>query len=58
VNQKGWALQYAHNDLRSDKDIVLAAVNQNGLCLQFSSTTLQNDPEILKIANSRREQKI
>jgi hypothetical protein len=47
VKQTGSALQYASNELKNDRIIVLAAVNQNGQALRFASDELKNDMCIL-----------
>ncbi|MGZ3634259.1 MAG: DUF4116 domain-containing protein, partial [Parachlamydiaceae bacterium] len=42
-----WALQYTSKELKSDREIVLAAVKQNGGALEYASEELKNDREIL-----------
>jgi hypothetical protein len=37
VNKDGAALYYASDELKSDRDVVLAAVNNNGLALEYVS---------------------
>ena len=41
-----YCLQYASEELRRDRDFMLAAVTQNGFALQYASKELRNDPEI------------
>ena len=46
----GWALQYATEELRGDREIVMAAVTQNGWALQFATEALRGDREIVMAA--------
>ena len=46
VAQNGSALQYASDELKNDKEIVMAAVAQNGSALQYASDELKKDQEI------------
>ena len=46
----GKALQYAHPEMKSRKDVVLAAVARDGNAMKFVSLDLANDPELLKAA--------
>jgi len=48
VKQDGLALEYASENLKADREIVLAAVQQNGLALEYAPEELQ-----AKILNSR-----
>jgi len=48
VTQNGWALKYASDDLKADKEVVMAAVTQNGSTLDYASDSLKKDPEILR----------
>ena len=50
VHHYGYALKFAGELNRSEKDIVLVAVIQDGLALKFASRDLQNDPGIVKEA--------
>lgn len=50
VQQYGLALRFASEELRNNKNIVLAAVQQNGLALQFTSKEFQNNKEIVLAA--------
>lgn len=45
MTQNGYALQYAHHDLRKDPDIGKAAVSQNFGALLFAPEDLKRDPE-------------
>lgn len=40
-------LKKGTNNIRNDKEIVLAAVQKNGMALEFASDTLQNDAEVV-----------
>jgi hypothetical protein len=53
VMRNGTALQYASEDLKSNKDIVLIAVQSNGLALSFASENLQNDKQVVLPAVQR-----
>ena len=37
VKSHGWALQYASEELRNDKQFMLAAVKKDGSSLEFAS---------------------
>lgn len=50
VQNDGTALQFASDELRNDKDIVLNAVKQNGSSLKLASERLQNDKDIVMTA--------
>ena len=43
VKENGYALQYASEKLKDDKDIVLEAVKENLKAFKFSSRTFKND---------------
>jgi hypothetical protein len=43
-------LEYATEELRGDREVVLAAVQQNGRALEYASTELQKDPEVMQAA--------
>eukprot|EP01098_Paradermamoeba_levis_P010599 TRINITY_DN445_c0_g1_i4.p1 TRINITY_DN445_c0_g1~~TRINITY_DN445_c0_g1_i4.p1 ORF type:complete len:675 (-),score=234.72 TRINITY_DN445_c0_g1_i4:619-2577(-) len=47
VQANGLALEYVHESLRKDKQVVLTAVEQNGLALQFAHESLKNDREVV-----------
>ena len=47
VGQNGWALQFAHEDLKKDRAVVLAAVGQDGLALEFVQEDLKEDREVV-----------
>ena len=40
-------LQYASEELKGDREVVLAAVNQIGDALQYASEELQSDKEVV-----------
>lgn len=44
------ALQYASQELRADKEIVMNAVAKNGYALAFASSSLKNDKEVVRAA--------
>eukprot|EP00434_Breviolum_minutum_P007549 symbB.v1.2.006664.t2/scaffold372.1/size218212/16 len=47
----GWlALQDLGEELRSDKELVLAAVSANGWCLEFASPLLRADKDVAMVA--------
>ena len=48
MTQNGCALQYSHDDLKSDPSIVKAAVTQNGCALQYAHDDLKGDPDVVK----------
>ena len=50
MKQHGLALQYASEQLRGDREVVLAAVKQKGRALCFASEQLQNDPELVRLS--------
>jgi hypothetical protein len=50
VQKGGRALQYASNELKGDRDIVLA-VQENGHTLQYASEELRDDHDIMLAAN-------
>jgi hypothetical protein len=45
----GWKLQNASDELKADKEVVMAAVKNNGRALQHASDELKADPEILAL---------
>ena len=47
------ALNYASDELRNNREIVLASVQQDGLALQYASNELKQDLELLKIAQQK-----
>jgi hypothetical protein len=44
------ALQYTSDELRADKEVVLAAVTRNGMALQYTSDELRDDKEVVLAA--------
>ena len=53
VTQNGNALQYASDELKNDKDVVLAAVTQNGNALGYASAELRNDKDFRWVMGRR-----
>ena len=47
VRGHGWALQFAHQDLKEDREVVLEAVRQDGRALQFAHGDLKKDREVV-----------
>lgn len=47
VERNGWALQYAPKAIRSDEEMVLAAVNQCGLAFEFAAKHLKTDRDFV-----------
>ena len=43
-------LQFASQEKKDDKEIVMAAVQQNEMALQWAPETLRNDKDIVMIA--------
>ena len=43
MRQNGRALEFASEDLRADRDVVLAAVRQNAYALKYASERLRDD---------------
>ena len=52
--QNGWALRHASEDLRADKEVVLAAVAEDGYALQHAAAEMQADTEVVLAAVIRR----
>jgi hypothetical protein len=50
VRNDCWALKYADDSLKADREVVIEAVKTNRNGLQFASEELQNDPELRKLA--------
>ena len=50
----GTPLQFASDELKNDRKIVLAAVSKNGAALEFASETLRGDNEIVVAAVSQK----
>ena len=48
VSNNGRALQYASEELKADKEVVMAAVTNDGLALQYASEELRADKEVVK----------
>ena len=48
---RGWALKYADESLKADREVVLEAVKSDGLeALDYADESLREDPELKKIA--------
>ena len=52
MKNDGMALQFAPEEMRQNKKVVMEAVSQNGLALQFASESLRLDLEVLRAAVS------
>jgi len=50
VQWDGKTLEYAAGFLKTDRDVVLAAVRQNGAALKFAGGGLNQNPECLRVA--------
>ena len=50
VNQNGLALEFASDEMKGNKDVVMAAVGQFGLALQYASVKLKKDGEVVMAA--------
>jgi len=48
VNTDGSVLQYASEDLKKDREIVMAAVNSNDTALEYVSDDLKKDKDFLE----------
>jgi hypothetical protein len=47
VLRHGWVLRFASDELKNDKDVVMAAVSNYAASLEFASDELKNDKEIV-----------
>ena len=47
VKQVGWVLNFGSQDLKRDREIVVAAVNQYGCALEFASLDLRGDCDVV-----------
>ena len=50
VQQDGQALAYASEEMRGDKDVVLAALKQDGYALRYVSYKVRLDAEVVRAA--------
>ena len=50
VHQRSWALRFASEKLRGDREFMLAAVKQSGYALQHASDELRGDAEVVLAA--------
>ena len=55
VQQNGRALEYASEELRADRELVLAAVRQDGLALEVAEARLEVAEARLEAAEARLE---
>ena len=46
VREDGYAFEYASDELKADREAVLAAVQQDAL--EYADDSLKNDPEFMK----------
>ena len=49
VQQNVYALQFAAEELKKDREVVLAAVQQNGGALQYAAEELKKDREVVQL---------
>ena len=54
VKEVGWALKYASEDLRADKEVVLEAVKQDYRALEYALGDLKNHPLLKSIAEETK----
>ena len=54
VKQTGWMLQYASDELKADKEVVLAAIAQDESALVHVADELKADEEITLAAQGSR----
>ena len=54
LNQNGFALAYADDSLKKDKEIVLEAVKQDSDALYDADKSLEYDLDILAIINKKK----
>ncbi len=52
IRKHGMALQFAPENMKGNKEVVIKAVRQNGLALQYASEILRSDPDVLRAAVS------
>ena len=55
MRQRGSALCYASDELRADREVVLAAVSENGGALEYASAEFKYDREVVLVAVSQLE---
>ena len=55
VQQYGYCLQHAWEELKNDRDVVLAAIERSGGAVQFASKELRGDREIMMAALQRND---
>ena len=53
VAKNGYALQYATEELRGDREVVMTAVAQHGYALEYATEELRGDKEIMEAALAR-----
>jgi hypothetical protein len=50
IAQNQWTLKFASDELRGDKDVILACVSLRGFTLQFASDELRNNKDVVLAA--------
>ena len=50
VKEDPYSLEYASEELKKDREVVLAAITQDGWVLGYASKELQNDQELIAIS--------
>ena len=50
VNQDGMALEYAHDDLKDNREVVEAALESEGVALRYASQALKSDKDVILAA--------
>lgn len=58
VKQKGWALMWASDDIKADKEIALIAVKNDDRCFPHLSKELLNDKEVVLEGLRKNEKNI
>ena len=53
VSQNGYALQFATEELKGDREVVMTAVSQNGCALKFTTEEMKGDREVVMTAVSQ-----
>ena len=51
VELSGWVLEHVSDELKADKEVVMAAVKKDSDALQFSSDELKADEEVIALQN-------
>ena len=50
IRKDGWALKYAAEELKADRDVVLAAVRKDGRALEYAAEELRADRDVVLAA--------